>query len=280
MEPEVQIALITAIGSLLGSIITAWASIKVAAIKERSKRRKAEKKPIPEPKSTVRSSVSALRKPRTWLWFVVGAIVGGLLALEIVLAFRGVPIVDREEIVVVPTKVEATATAELPTVTPTVGEETAVPGITYGFEDGTPQGWQAWEREVGLTIQALTVTDIMSFSGQRALQVDVTGLSGSQGATIYLEEVTPTRIFSVKARLPSNARSDVDVWVQLAAAPVIGNFQESEIVYLSPSRWHTIEWDTSSYGWEDGSVRAIYVQLGAGTVEYNGPIYIDEVHVR
>jgi len=277
MEPEVLIAVITVIGSLVGSIITAWGSIRVAAIKERKE--EAKEKPL-KARSAVTPSVSALRKPRTWLWFVVGAIVGGSFALSIVLACGGLPAVGRETVTPVPTGVEATTTAEHTSATPPVGEEATVPGITYGFEDGTLQGWQAWEREVGLTIQALTVTETMSFLGQRALQVDVTGLSGHKGATIYLEGVTPTRTFSVKARLPSNAPADIDVWIQLAAAPVTGSFQESKIVYLSRNRWSTIEWDTSSYGWEDGSVRAIYIQLGAGEVEYTGPIYIDEIYVR
>jgi len=282
MESGVQIALITAISSLLGAIITAWASIKVAALKERNEKKvMREKQSASEAKAAGMARVSTLGMPRTWwLWAIGGGLVGALLALVIVFAYGGLPTASKETVIPVPTEVEATATAE-PTSTPvTLGEETAVTGITYGFENGTLQGWQAWERQDVLTIQNLAVTEAMSSSGQRALQVDVKGLSGSEGATIYLEQVTPTRIFSAKLRLPSDAPTDVNVWVQLAAAPT-GGWQESEqIVYLSRSSWRTIEWDTSSYGWEDGSVQAIYIQLGAGSVEYNGPIYIDEIHVE
>jgi hypothetical protein len=273
MEPNVLIALITSIGSILGAIIGALASIKVAAIT--SGKEKAEKPAliVPTPPRP------ALREPRTWLWFLVGAIAGGALTLSIIFAYSGLTTVGRGTVTPIPTEVEATTTAGFTSAMSPVSEETTAPGITYGFEDGTSQGWQAWEEDVGRTIKALTVTETVSFSGKRALQIDVKGLSGSKGATIYLEGTTPTQVFSVKAKLPSNAPSDVNVWIQLAAASAEG-FHESEIVYLSRNRWRTIEWDTSSFGWENGSVRAIYVQLGAGSVEYSGHIYIDDIYVR
>jgi len=234
-----------------------------------------------------------------WNWQTVAIVlliavvgVGGFLLIKSVLAPTPEP-TKVIEVVVTATPAPATPTQRPPTPTPVpptptpvpptpipLGEETTVPGITYGFENGTLQNWQAWDRQDVLTIQDLTVTEAMNSSGQRALQIDVKGLSGYRGATIYLEQVTPTRIFSAKLRLPSDAPSDVDVWVQLAVASV-GGWQESEqTVYLSRSIWRTIEWDTSSYGWKDDTVRAVYIQLGAGSVEYDGPIYIDEIHVE
>jgi len=277
MEPNVLIALITTIGSVVGAIIGALASIKVAAIT--AGKEKAEKPALIVPGSAVTPTGSALRKLRTWLWFFVGAIIGGLLTFVIVLAFGGLTTVGRQTFTTVPTEIKATRTVVLIPVTSPVSEEATAPGIVYGFEDGTSQGWKAWEGDVGRTIKALTVTNTVSFSGERALQIDVKGLSGSNGATIYLEGITPTQIFSVKAKLPADVPSDVNVWIQLAAASTKG-FHESEIVYLSPNRWRTIEWDTSSFDWEDGSVRAIYIQLGAGSVEYSGQIYIDDIYIR
>lgn len=94
MSSELWTVLITTIGSLLGTAITAWASNRASTPKRRSKK----------------------SKTRTWLWVVVGAVVGGALALGGSYLFNE-GIFEGGESTVSPTVVEATATENLPTAT-------------------------------------------------------------------------------------------------------------------------------------------------------------------
>jgi formylglycine-generating enzyme required for sulfatase activity len=149
----------------------------------------------------------------------------------------------------------------------------------YGFEDGTTQGWQILDQATP-TIQSLAVTEATYFSGRQALQIEVKGLSGSLGGTIYLRGTTLTRIFGAMLRLPPDAPADAKVWVQLAAASPDDFTESDEKVYLSHTEWRTIEWDTRSHGWENDAVHTIYIQIGAGSVEYHGAIYVDGIYIK
>jgi hypothetical protein len=137
MSEGIIIALITAIGSLLGGIIgqiiTANATVKAAAIKEK-----------------INPTASNGEKPRSWSIVIGGALIGATATL-IVLFLLGIfpPPVENP-----PT---ATAVYETPTSKP-VTKESSNPAILFNedFEDGKAQkvtyvsnGWQIISDETG-----------------------------------------------------------------------------------------------------------------------------------
>ncbi|MBN1581626.1 MAG: hypothetical protein JXA89_13055 [Anaerolineae bacterium] len=150
--------------------------------------------------------------------------------------------------------------------------------FTFDFEGGVPNGRKAWVQGDGKTIKDLVVTNEISYSGAYALKIDVEKLSGSQGATIYREQVTPTEVFSAYLRLPDDAPRDVEIRVQLAAA--LGRFEESPSLTLSPDKWQLLEWDVTPHHYAGGSGVNVFIELYTTGKDYTGSIYIDDVRIN